>query len=1706
MQHEHLESQAPPQERLATKAPPQDMHASTDASRPTADAGIDRGAPGLAAAGPTAVAPEVAPSAESPPITKPSAVRSPGPAITWTAALFIMYATIAALLLVRFLVAYLLAQRLARRATPITPPLDCRAKVATSDEILVPLTVGLVRPRILLPADWRRWDAALAWSVLAHEDAHIERRDYLVLLAGELNRALFWFHPLAWFLRRHLSLLAEQCCDDAVIASSADRRDYAQHLLTIARRLQSSPRRVAPLGISMARSSRVESRIAAILDAERPLARRLGHGAALALVAIIAPVILLAAGLRAASDAPEQAAPAPAAAAASEPVTDEAGPTAEVSSNNDQAAKTADDSQGDAPSTTYETAPSGVPLQGHVVKESDGTKAAGAEIRLLTYNTQRTHYDVRTTTSDAAGNFTFDNVAAGDHRLLALLDDLASRATRYQGQKVTIDPQHPPTQPVVLRLSPAPSIQVHVQDLSTGKPIADAAVKLIWSDTGQGLRTDAEGNVLVRGLTPEVWHVRIEAAGYAAQVRPMNLSGDSRADASFQLVPGGRVQGVVKDETGKPIPGFGINVYGEDRPGDYSEYTKSDADGHYHFDFLPLDEEIKLRGWDDKYLNLDQHGTIRSDGTRDVKQDLVLRRRPNGGSVKGIVTDRAGKPIAGAKLVNQGMSSSIDRRTTTDEAGRFTIDDLLEGSMGKQLIVKAAGFAPQKVTVRPGPSSSAAEVTIKLDPGHEIRGQILDTSGKPIAGATIYYARGDQYPDGGIGGRATADDQGRFAIDSLAPQTPFSFRAAGFSPIAERVLPLDGEDAVQVTLLPEGMIRGRVIDATTGAPIPRFKVRITFSPDRNPADPSSGLSGPRAFDGEWFEAADGTFRLDDLVTGMPLQVTVEARQYGVQTLRRVVAVPEADAKVVEFKLAPLDPAVLTIVSGTITNERGQKMPYAELRLIVADKRPSVRDEFPFNWQMIHSGQVEHVDNVWQFLKARSDEQGRFHFDGVRADGDLELAYWGDGVSEARLSGLEKMSNEERHDLHLSCITPGEVRGLINRAKLAEATAVSASSPQRVFTEWFDEQEDDVAYALRNLPPGNYQLQLYGERIPSRLPGTGFTSRIIERRPIVVESGKTLDIDFGYDAAKQPPPAEKSEAKAEAKNSTPPPPKDDTPKPDEKKPATDERTDESKATPANEKSDEQLTLHGTVRDDAGQPIGGALVRLPVQSIASRTQESLGASATCDAAGRFALTIQRKWLTPARSAPQWALWAYAPGHALAGVRVYKQLFQGDESDIEVKLGPATDTAFRIIDPRGAGRGRDRRAGACECSQLCLRLSAPRVSPRHPRRQRCRRHRPAAGARSQRPFASRRRRARLRQSAAATRRQRQRTLAADDPIATGWPARSPRHLDRSASRARPARCLIDRSRPVRRATDGAYRRTGDRLHGRERSLPLARAGRRTSAHFDHRSRRLTAVAARAERFRNPQRSVEPGRDSARARRARPRPGPGPRHRETDRGPIDAGAIRRAKARQLGTNRRPGTLRNIRASRRGQSAGDYYYRRAGSTRRAVGRKDRSAQNHRTVRPAARRIRRDEESHRSIDRSTRQTTGRAAPSCAVGQSPLRRRHDRGRRQLHDRRSGGCGDQLSGLARSPRPDRHRNRRARSAATAGPRRVRQCTVAESLAVGCVRDIPGMARHLPTTKRPEARETKASRDTPCPLIFAPRLVPSRRRACRGPFSVR
>ena len=226
-----------------------------------------------------------------------------------TAALFLSWFSFTTYFGLRLLVGLWSTSRILKRAKNITDEINPHfnlhqgrhATVRQSHETCVPVTVGWLSPTILLPADWHTWNEKKLQAIIAHELTHVARRDFLVTIGADLNRCLYWFHPVSWWLRTRLSELAEHACDDAAIGQTGDRTGYARHLLEVASQINPESGRIVQPGLAMARESNVESRIATILDFKRPLSERLTWKSSAVIALIMVPLIGTAAAVRAVS-------------------------------------------------------------------------------------------------------------------------------------------------------------------------------------------------------------------------------------------------------------------------------------------------------------------------------------------------------------------------------------------------------------------------------------------------------------------------------------------------------------------------------------------------------------------------------------------------------------------------------------------------------------------------------------------------------------------------------------------------------------------------------------------------------------------------------------------------------------------------------------------------------------------------------------------------------------------------------------------------------------------------------------------------------------------------------------------------------------------------------------------------------------------------------------------------------------------------------------------------------------------------------------------------------------------------------------------------------------------------------------------------------------------------------------------------------------
>jgi beta-lactamase regulating signal transducer with metallopeptidase domain/cell division septation protein DedD len=186
----------------------------------------------------------------APPVMQP-ATRSSAVRLPWATAnaVLVLYLCVLIFRAAAFARAFNAARRVRKSAQPLTPqpPLDrvwarCREALGitrvdlfTSPSAASPLTVGVFRPAIVLPADFQselREDVLTA--AIGHEMAHVARRDFALNVLYELLYLPVSFHPACWLMLRNIESSREMACDEAVTSRLLDAPRYAQSILTIA--------------------------------------------------------------------------------------------------------------------------------------------------------------------------------------------------------------------------------------------------------------------------------------------------------------------------------------------------------------------------------------------------------------------------------------------------------------------------------------------------------------------------------------------------------------------------------------------------------------------------------------------------------------------------------------------------------------------------------------------------------------------------------------------------------------------------------------------------------------------------------------------------------------------------------------------------------------------------------------------------------------------------------------------------------------------------------------------------------------------------------------------------------------------------------------------------------------------------------------------------------------------------------------------------------------------------------------------------------------------------------------------------------------------------------------------------------------------------------------------------------------------------------
>jgi TonB family protein len=222
--------------------------------------------------------------------SRPAALTKAAPPLS----LYMVWLAGSILVLVRFLfgVGYLLFKSQSKRQTSNVAS-GVRVRLAG---VSTPMLWGWIRPLILLPEAAAEWPEDRRELAIRHELTHLRRFDNWSSLLVLAARALYWFHPLVWWISSKLLIEQELACDERMLASGASATHYAEFLVDLSRNL-SSP---ALFGCAMvSHPHQLRGRIKKILE-NRPRAdSSTGSRFAFALFAVVLVSTALLAPVRA---------------------------------------------------------------------------------------------------------------------------------------------------------------------------------------------------------------------------------------------------------------------------------------------------------------------------------------------------------------------------------------------------------------------------------------------------------------------------------------------------------------------------------------------------------------------------------------------------------------------------------------------------------------------------------------------------------------------------------------------------------------------------------------------------------------------------------------------------------------------------------------------------------------------------------------------------------------------------------------------------------------------------------------------------------------------------------------------------------------------------------------------------------------------------------------------------------------------------------------------------------------------------------------------------------------------------------------------------------------------------------------------------------------------------------------------------------------
>jgi beta-lactamase regulating signal transducer with metallopeptidase domain/protocatechuate 3,4-dioxygenase beta subunit len=656
----------------------------------------------------------------------------------------------------------------------------------------------------------------------------------------------------------------------------------------------------------------------------------------------------------------------------------------------------------------------------------------------------------------------------------------AERAQAVQTKK-TESSAHAPDQKKTAKLT------LRAVSAETNQPIEGVSIEY-WVRMGEKVQeatitTGEDGTALIEWPADATVHV-VGITATMPNLVPIHMRFDDRRQPlklpevkELRFETGTSIGGIIHDEAGHPVPGVKVDVHAPATEYEGGNYVftlgspTTDAQGRWRLDVAPKN----LAGvW-----GRTSHPHFRSsDVTASRNLDSITMVK-KGLSVTGRVVDGSGKPVKWARaVIGHDIWGTNPPTATTDEQGEFTLENCVAGP--SIITVQADGFAPRIEDVRIDERTAPVEIRLN-EPGSVLRIRVVDVRGNPVPGAQLFADtwRGHR----SITFRASTDAGGRIEWRS-APKDAVLYDVLKQDFMSGRNTTLTASEREQTVILyPELKISGSVTDATTGRPVPKFRVIKGWQ--------SSWQDHIAWSENLAVDVVGGRYSISFDESRTSLFVKVEAPGYTPAHSRAFT--PEEGSQTFDFKLKP-DPGL----SGVVLLPDGKPAEGADVALVTWRSNVSLR-----------SGRFDDGAN---FPKVTTGPDGHYAFPSQTGE-FLLMALSDAGYADASHNELKKTNK-------LALKPWGSIEGGVRKGPRLGANEQVVFYPTRPAGRvgiggW------GYGYTTRTDERGRFRFDrvVPGPGTVARVVGKIYTGGLIESLPcwqetITVKPGQTSQVTVG----------------------------------------------------------------------------------------------------------------------------------------------------------------------------------------------------------------------------------------------------------------------------------------------------------------------------------------------------------------------------------------------------------------------------------------------------------------------------------------------------------------------------------------------------------------------------------------------------------------